>query len=230
MRFSDPVFQTNVIYLFDVIGTVIFAITGGIRGVRLKLDLLGVIVFACTVGVGGGMVRDMLIGNVPVTAFRHGIYLAVCILTGLTVFFLAPLIRRGQDLIQICDAFGLGVFTAIGAAKGVEIGLSVPGILLSGVFTAVGGGVIRDVLSCRIPVVLTSDFYATAAILGAGLYLALARTGAIPFFWMFLLVMVFVTGIRLLAMHYKVHLPVSGGKTAFFLYRRYRKKIRDAQK
>ncbi|MBR2642461.1 MAG: trimeric intracellular cation channel family protein [Lentisphaeria bacterium] len=229
MRFTDPVFQTNVIYLFDMIGTVIFAITGGIRGARLKLDLLGVIVFACTVGVGGGMVRDMLIGNVPVTAFRHGIYLVVCILTGLIVFFLSPLVRRGRDLIQIFDAFGLGVFTAIGAAKGVELGLSIPGILLSGVITAVGGGVIRDIMSCRIPVVLTSDFYATAAILGAGLYLALAGTGAIPFFWMFLLVMAFVTGIRLLAVHYKVRLPVSGGKTAFFLYRRYRKKIRNGK-
>lgn len=229
MRFTDPVFQTNVIYLFDMIGTVIFAITGGIRGARLKLDLLGVIVFACTVGVGGGMVRDMLIGNVPVTAFRHGIYLVVCLLTGLIVFFLSPLVRRGRDLIQIFDAFGLGVFTAIGAAKGVELGLSIPGILLSGVITAVGGGVIRDIMSCRIPVVLTSDFYATASILGAALYLALAQTGAIPFFWMFLLVMAFVTSIRLLAVHYKVRLPVSGGKTAFFLYRRYRKKIRNSK-
>lgn len=229
MRFSDPVFQQHVIYLFDIIGTVIFAITGGVRGVRLKLDLLGVIVFACTVGVGGGMVRDMLIGHVPVTAFQHSTYLAVCILTGLIVFFLSPLIRRGRDLIQIFDAFGLGVFTAIGAAKGVDMGLSVPGILLSGVFTAVGGGVIRDIMSCRIPTVLTSDFYATASILGAGLYLVLAETRLFPFFWLFLLVMVFVTGIRLLAIHYKLRLPVSGGKTAFILYRRYRKKIRVHQ-
>ena len=229
MQFTDPNIQNTLIYISDMIGTVIFAITGGIRGVRLKLDLLGVIVFACTVGVGGGMVRDMLIGNVPVTAFQNGVYLILCIVTGLVVFFLSPLIRRGRDLIQIFDAFGLGVFTAIGAAKGVDMGLSIPGVLLSGVFTAVGGGVIRDVLSCRIPVVLTSDFYATAAILGAGLYFALARTGAIPFFWMFLLVMVFVTGIRLLALHYKVHLPVSGGKTAFFLYRHYRKKIRNGK-
>ena len=229
MRLTDPNIQNLLIFLFDMIGTVIFAITGGIRGVRLKLDLLGVIVFACTVGVGGGMVRDMLIGNVPVTAFRHGNYLIICILTGLVVFFLAPLIRRGRDLIQIFDAFGLGVFTAIGAAKGVDLGLSIPGVLLSGVITAVGGGVIRDVMSCRIPSVLTSDFYATAAILGAGLYLGLAQWFSLPFFWMFLLVMSFVTGIRLLAVQYKVRLPVSGGKTAFFLYRRYRKKIRNSK-
>ena len=146
MQLADPNIQNTLIYIFDMIGTVIFAITGGIRGVRLKLDLLGVIVFSCTVGVGGGMVRDMLIGNVPVTAFQNGIYLILCIFTGLVVFFLSPLIRRGSDLIQIFDAFGLGVFTAIGAAKDVDMGLSMPGVLLSGVITAVGGGVFRDVM------------------------------------------------------------------------------------
>ncbi len=226
MYLTDPDTLADLIFIFDMIGTVIFAITGGIRGVRLKLDLLGVIVFACTVGVGGGMVRDMLIGNTPVTAFQHGYYLIACILTGGVVFFLSPLIRRGQELIQIFDAFGLGVFTAIGAAKGVDMGLSAPGILLSGVITAVGGGVIRDVMSSRIPMVFPSDFYATAAILGGGLYLGLAKTQKIPFFWMFLMVMVFVTGIRLLAVRYKIRLPVSGGQTAFIFYRKFRKKSR----
>lgn len=220
---KEPSFQFNLIHLFDVIGTIIFAITGGVRGVRLKLDLLGVVVFSCTVGVGGGMIRDALIGYVPVASFRDGIYLLVCILTGLTVFFLSPLIRRGRNLIQIFDAFGLGVFTAIGVAKGVETGLALPGVVLCGVITAVGGGVIRDIMSSRIPAVLTSDFYATASLFGALLYLALLPF-EIPFFWMFMLVMAFVTGIRLLAIHYKVRLPVSGGKTSSILYRWNRKK------
>lgn len=215
----DPAFQNHLIHLLDIIGTVIFAITGGVRGVRLKLDLLGVVVFSCTVGVGGGMIRDMLIGHVPVSAFRNEIYLLVCIGTGLVVFFLSPLIlRRGRNLIQIFDAFGLGVFTAIGAAKGVEAGLTMPGIVLAGVMTAVGGGVIRDIMSTRIPAVLTSDFYATASLLGGILYLLLLPLG-LPFFSMFLLVMIFVTGIRLVAIRYKVRLPVSGGKISYYFYR-----------
>ena len=94
---------------------------------------------------------------------------------------------------------------------------------LCGVITAVGGGVIRDIMSSRIPAVLTSDFYATASLFGALLYLALLPF-EIPFFWMFMLVMAFVTGIRLLAIHYKVRLPVSGGKTSSILYRWNRKK------
>lgn len=222
MNMINPSFN-DLIYLLDVIGTIIFAITGGVRGVRLKLDLLGVVVFSCTVGVGGGMIRDMLIGYVPVSAFRNEIYLLVCIITGLIVFFLAPLIRRGRNLIQICDAFGLGVFTAIGAAKGVEAGLTMPGIVLSGVMTAVGGGVIRDIMSTRIPAVLTSDFYATASLLGGILYLLLIPL-KLPFFVMFLAVMIFVTGIRLLAIRYKVRLPVSGGKISYYFYRHNNRK------
>ena len=75
MTISTPEMQTLLIHIFDVVGTVIFAITGGVRGVRLKLDFLGVIVFSCTVGVGGGMIRDCLIGAVPVAALQNEIYL-----------------------------------------------------------------------------------------------------------------------------------------------------------
>jgi uncharacterized membrane protein YeiH len=220
MSLTSPEMQAFLIYLFDIVGTVIFAITGGVRGVRLKLDFLGVIVFACTVGVGGGMIRDCLIGSVPVAALQDENYLISCIAAGLVVFFSAPLIRRARNLIRICDAFGLGVFTAIGAAKGAAMGLSFIGIVLSGVVTAVGGGVIRDVMSGRIPAILTSDFYATASLLGAALYCLLQRVCPLHFFWIFLIVMTFVTGIRLLAIRYKFHLPVSGGRTSLFLLRK----------
>ena len=219
MNLSEVQIQSDLIYLFDVIGTVIFAITGGVRGVRLRLDLLGVIVFACTVGVGGGITRDLLIGAVPVSALRNEIYLLVCIITGMIVFFLAPAIRRVQNIVLICDAFGLGVFTAIGAAKAAECGLSFIGIILSGMITAVGGGVIRDIMSGRIPAVLTSDFYATASLLGAILYWILNKTAALPFFGTSFLVMAFVIGIRLLAIRYHLRLPVSGGTASSILLR-----------
>ena len=224
MNFSDAQVQTDLIYLFDVIGTVIFAVTGGVRGVRLRLDLLGVIVFACTVGVGGGITRDLLIGFVPVSVFRNEIYLLVCVIAGMIVFFLAPVLRKVRNIVLVCDAFGLGVFTAIGAAKAAETGLSFIGIVLSGVITAVGGGVIRDIMSGRVPAVLTSDFYATASLLGAILYWVLNRNDVLPFFWSSLLVMTFVIGIRLLAIRYHLRLPVSGGTASSILLRRGLKK------
>ena len=199
----------KIMFGFDLVGTVIFAITGAVRGVRLHLDMLGVVVFACTVGVGGGMLRDVIIGATPVAALRNETYLILCIFTGLVIFFIAPRIRNLKRIIVFCDAVGLGVFTALGAAKGMTCHLGNVGIVLSGVLTAVGGGVIRDIMSLRIPAVLTSDFYATAALIGGVVYLYLADT-EIPAFYTFILVVTVVTGIRVLAIHFKFHLPSAG--------------------
>lgn len=202
--------EQQIMYAFDLIGTVVFAITGAVRGVRLKLDLLGVIVFACTVGVGGGMMRDTIIGAVPVAALKDETYLIVCILTGILIFFTARWVAPVKRLITFCDALGLGVFTALGAAKGMSHELAFIGIVLTGVLTAVGGGVIRDILAGRIPVVLTSDFYATASLFGGVLFYFLAVFSHLPTFYLFLIVTCFVTGIRIAAIHFRIHLPVAG--------------------
>ncbi len=201
-----------VIYMFDIFGTVVFAVTGALCGVRYKLDLLGVIVFACTVGVGGGMLRDVLIGAVPVAALTNETYLIACIGAGLLVFFVARWLSNLRQLIAFCDAIGLGVFTAIGAAKGCAYELHPIGVVLSGVLTAVGGGMIRDIMARSVPVVLTSDFYATAALLGGIVYYALDGFSRLPQFMIFMIVFAFVTGVRLAAMHFKLRLPVASSQ------------------
>lgn len=195
-------------YGFDLLGTCVFAITGAVRGVRNKLDFLGVVVLACTVGVGGGVFRDLLLGATPVAAYEHESYLIVCMITGVLVFFLAPQVVGRWHVIAIGDAIGLGVFTALGAAKGMLYGAGPIGIVLSGVFSAVVGGVVRDVMVRTVPAVLTNDFYATASLIGGLLYLALSRT-AIPFSLQITITAVAVTSIRLLAMHFKIQLPVA---------------------
>jgi len=202
--------EQQIMYAFDLIGTVIFAVTGAVRGVHLKLDLLGVIVFACTVGVGGGMMRDTIIGATPVAALKNETYLLACLLTGLIVFFSARWVTSKRRLIIWLDAVGLGVFTALGAAKGDAYHLTCIGIVLTGVFTAAGGGVIRDLMSVRIPLIFVSDFYATASLLGGFLYFMLARWTSVPLFWNFILVLVFVAGLRMAAVHYKLQLPSAG--------------------
>ena len=201
--------EQQIMYLFDFLGTVIFAVTGAVRGVRLKLDLLGVVVFACTVGVGGGMMRDTIIGAQPVAALKNETYLIACIIVGLIVFFYARFFQAERRLIMLLDAMGLGVFTALGAAKGAEFGLEFIGIVLTGVFTAVGGGVIRDIMARKIPVILTSDFYATASLLGGILFYILTKWTDLPLFFRFIPVMIFVTGIRITAVRLKVRLPVA---------------------
>ena len=198
-----------IIHYFDLFGTAVFAVTGALCGVRHRLDLLGVVVFGCTVGVGGGILRDTIIGAVPVAALKDENYLVICIISALTVFIIARKLSNLAKLIAICDAVGLGVFTAIGAAKGLGSGLNTIGIILCGVLTAVGGGILRDVMSKSIPVVLTSDFYATASLLGGGLFCILAEFTEMADFKIFLTVSLFVTSIRLGAMYFKLQLPVA---------------------
>ncbi|NLA98360.1 MAG: trimeric intracellular cation channel family protein [Spirochaetales bacterium] len=200
--------ELTIIYIFDLFGTFIFAITGAVKGVRCKLDILGVVVFACTVGCGGGMFRDMLIGATPVAALTDSAYILTCVGTGLAVFFLAPKFVGKWRVILFADSLGLGVFTALGVAKGAMYGIGPVGQVLCGVFSAVGGGVVRDIMSRSVPSVLTSDFYATASLIGGILYLMLEMTD-LGIFPKFLIASSTVFVIRLIAIKYRFHLPVA---------------------
>ncbi len=195
-----------VILVLDLFGTMVFAVTGAVKAIEKRLDLLGVLVLACAVGAGGGMVRDCLIGAVPVAALTHEIYLLICILSGIAVFLFYNKISQTQSIIRYADAVGLGVFTAIGAAKAMEYDLDFTGVVLSGVLTAIGGGVIRDIMVCSVPTVLKSDFYATAALIGGILYYILAKIN-LPFFVLFMIVLIVVTGLRILAIRCNLRLP-----------------------
>ncbi len=159
-------YDDNVIFFFDLFGTFIFAATGAVKAVKNKLDLLGVLFFAVTVGCGGGMLRDVLIGAVPVAVFNHPSYFVICILTALFVFFLAGKINDEWPALVYFDAIGLGVFTGLGLIKASSYGVGIVGMIMSGTFSAVGGGMLRDVFLKEIPIVFTSDFYASASILG----------------------------------------------------------------
>lgn len=195
-----------VILLLDLFGTAVFAATGAVKGFRRRLDVFGVTVLACCVGVGGGMIRDAILGATPVAALQNGTYLAVCVAIGLIIFRTARYWMHLRNLIQFGDAIGLGVFTAIGAAKAIQYNVGYVGVVLCGVFTAIGGGMIRDILTGEIPTVLKSDFYATAALMGGSLYFALYQL-EMNWFLNFLITFAFVTLVRILAMHYHLKLP-----------------------
>ena len=188
----------GIIYLFDIFGTAIFAITGAVKGVRNRLDFLGVIVFAITVGCGGGMLRDVLL-DLPVAVFTDEAYVIVCIIAGVAIFLLSPKIVGQWGAIQYCDALGLGVFTAIGCVKAASLGLGPVAVIASGVFGAVGGGVLRDVFCREIPMVFTSDFYASASILGGVLFLILLLYSTA----------IFTTISRILGYRFRWKLPVA---------------------
>ena len=201
--------ENLIILILDLFGTAVFAVTGAVQGIRRHLDVFGVTVLACCVGVGGGITRDCIIGCTPVAALQDQYYIIICIATGLLSYATASYWIKKRNIIKICDAIGLGIFTAIGAAKGFAYGLTSTGIILCGVFTAIGGGIIRDVLTGQIPVVLKSDFYATASLIGGIIY-CLMRPLQLPFFISFIIVSLLVSTIRLFAIKYRVQLPAAG--------------------
>ena len=200
--------EKYVLLFLDFFGTVVFAMTGAARAKECHLDFFGVIVLGCTVGVGGGMIRDCLIGVKPVSALTNEWYLICCIATSCFIFFKPPKKQKLSpwNFITICYAIGLGVFAAFGAANALENGLTLIGVILSAVVTAAGGGVIRDLMTGGIPVVLRSDFYATAALFGGWLYWELYWEG-IHGLAICLIVASFVTGLRLLAVKMQLQLP-----------------------
>lgn len=156
-----------LLIVLDLTGIFAFAISGGLVGVRKGLDLFGVLVLAAATGLGGGFVRDVLIGAVPPVALADWRYLVVPVVAGLITFRFHPALGRMERLVTVFDAFGLGLFCVVGTLKAIDYGLGpVPAALL-GVVTAVGGGVLRDVLAGRVPVVLRSELYATPALVGA---------------------------------------------------------------
>ncbi len=154
--------------VLDFAGTFVFALSGAFKGVRRGLDYLGITVLAVLTGVGGGIVRDVLLGATPPAVFRDERYLAV--LFGRTI-------SKTWNRVMLADAIGLGLFAAMGAAKGASFGLGPLGTIFCGALTAVGGGVIRDVLVGDRPAVLYKGYYATAAIIGASLLVFLGWLG-----------------------------------------------------
>lgn len=167
-----------MLYALDLIGTFVFALSGAFKAVRLRLDWLGVGVLASLTGIGGGIVRDLLLGDTPPGALREEAYVLVCLAGAATVVVAAPHVAARWNRVMLADAVGLGLFAALGAAKGLAYGLGPFGVLLTGTLTAVGGGVVRDMLVGEMPAVLYKGFYATAAILGSATLLALAALGA----------------------------------------------------
>jgi uncharacterized membrane protein YeiH len=155
--------------VLDLVGIFVFGITGALVGVRKKLDVFGIQVLALVTGLGGGFLRDVLIGATPPAALADWRYLAVPVVAGLMTFFLHPGIGRVERLVNVFDAAGLALFCVTGARKALDFGLSPLSAALLGTISGIGGGVIRDLLSGRVPVVLRSEIYATPAFLGAGI-------------------------------------------------------------
>jgi uncharacterized membrane protein YeiH len=169
---SEIVFE-----LLQLAGILAFAISGALVGVRRNLDMLGVAVVGGFTGVGGGVLRDLLLGVHPPISFVYWPNLAVAVGASLVVFFVHPGLARIRYFEVVFDAFGLGLFSANGAAVAYAAGQTPLTAVLIGTTTAIGGGVIRDVLVNTVPGVLTRELYAVSAIFGAAVAVGVLMLG-----------------------------------------------------
>ena len=201
-------YATSTLLVLDLVGTFVFALSGGLAGVNERLDLFEVLGLSFAAGNAGGITRDVLIGAVPPAAIRDWRYVAVSLLAGLVTFYWYPIVHRLRHHVLMFDGAGLALFAVAGTQKALGYGLNPVVAPLLGMLTGIGGGMLRDLLVSEIPTVLRAELYAVVALLGGVMVVvghaldlqptAMAITGAAVCF-----------GLRLMAIRRGWHLPIA---------------------
>lgn len=167
-----------ILHFLQLLGVGVFAVSGALVAGRKRLDLLGVVVIAAVTAIGGGTLRDLLLDRHPVFWIADPIYLYIIIAAAALSILYTRRFRPPDRMLLVADSLGLALFTISGAQIAEGSGLSGIAVVLMGTLTGAAGGVIRDVLTAEIPMILRrGQIYATAAIAGAVIYLALQRAG-----------------------------------------------------
>lgn len=181
LKLDSAMLRRHIVLAADLAGTVVFAIEGASAAIRAGLDLLGVLVLSFLVALGGGIIRDLLIGATPPSAIRDWRYPVLAFIAGLVTFLIHTQIEAVPALLlTTLDAVGLALFAVAGAEKALDFKINPFIATLMGAITGCGGGVMRDMLLVRIPVVLVADIYASAALLGAAVVVIGRRVGCPP--------------------------------------------------
>lgn len=191
---------------FDLLGTLAFALSGAIAARQRGLDLFGIVTVAFCVACGGGIVRDVCLGAVPAAGLQDVRYLAIAIGASLLTILAYATVQRVSQPVQLFDALGLGFFAVAGAHKAWLYTGNPQLAVMMGVLSAVGGGVIRDILLNRTPQILEKEVYALAALLAALIQVGGDWAGVRAASWS-ALGMVAGVGLRLMALRYKWNLP-----------------------
>ncbi|MGW3495830.1 trimeric intracellular cation channel family protein [Streptomyces sp. NPDC001020] len=203
----QQLFSPSVQHTLDIVGIFVFAISGALLAVRKNFDVFGIAVLAEVTALGGGLFRDLVIGARPSAFTDLGYFLAPLLATVL-VFFLHPEVERIQGAVNAFDAAGLGLFCVSGTTKAHDYGLGLTSSAVLGMATAVGGGVLRDILANEVPSLLRwdRDLYAVPAIVGAAMVALCIRYEALtPLTSGLAVVTAFV--LRLLAMRFHWRAP-----------------------
>ncbi|HEY2648215.1 MAG TPA: trimeric intracellular cation channel family protein [Puia sp.] len=191
----------------DILGTFSFAVSGSFAAMEKKLDPFGVLILAFITAIGGGTIRDLLIGNTPVEWLQNPKTAWVILAGAAGTLFFGRRFKKFQFLLTSFDALGLGLFTIIGIQKGLLYHLS-PGICIAlGTMTGCFGGVIRDIVLNKVPLIFQKDIYASASILGGIAYFLLSDL-PIPGEVAAAISVILIFTTRMLGIRYRWHLPV----------------------
>jgi uncharacterized membrane protein YeiH len=199
----------SLYYFLDLAGTFAFAISGATAAKQRGLDLFGIGAIAFVVACGGGIIRDLCIGAIPPAGLTNWRYLtAAMIAAGLTVGTF-PIVQRLNRPVLFFDAVGLSLFAVTGAQKALSYGHNGEVAILLGITTAVGGGVVRDVLLNRVPVILEKEIYASAALTGALIVVLGSYQKWLSDDWVSVIGLTACFTLRILALRYHWNLPAS---------------------
>lgn len=203
-----PAFPWPFLFIQDLIGTIVFAISGAIAARQHKMDIFGMFVLAFVTGVGGGTLRDVMIGSTPVFWMKQPIYVLMISIAVILVAILRNQIDRAywKKGLLIFDAIGLGVFTVIGVQKGIDFGLHPLICIALGGVTGCFGGLIRDILRNEVPIILQKEVYVTASLIG-GIIFILFRDAGFESNWIDVATVTTVIAIRMFTIRYNLHLP-----------------------
>lgn len=197
----------DLIYMIDIAGTFVFAISGALAASEKRFDIFGAGILALVTAVGGGTLRDLLIGSTPVGWMKDLNYLLVIVLAVVVSYFFKSRILQLRRTMFLFDTIGIGLFTVLGLQKTLGLGLSPVIAVMMGAVSAVFGGVLRDVLSNEVPLIFRKEIYATACLAGGVVFLLLQWAWKAAGLNM-LLTIVLIIVIRILAVRKHWSLPV----------------------
>ena len=195
------------IYVLDLFGTMAFAVTGAFKAIEHKADIVGIIILATITGVAGGTIRDVILGKELPNSLIDPSYVIITVVSAIVIFLLHSRMKKHWNVFLKFDAIGLGVFTVIGATFAYNMfGMNFLVIILSGMLTAIGGGILRDVFVSQTPIVFVKELYASASFIGAaGFYLVILLTNDV--YAGTISGILLATGLRMIAMKYNWNLP-----------------------
>ena len=184
-----------------------FAVTGAFKAIEHKADIVGIIILATITGVAGGTIRDVILGKDLPNSLIDPSYVIITVVSAIVIFLLHSKMKKHWNIFLKFDAIGLGVFTVIGATFAYTMfGMNFLVIVLSGMLTAIGGGILRDVFVSQTPIVFVKELYASASFLGAAVfYLVILLTNDV--YAGTISGLLLATGLRMVAMKYNWNLP-----------------------